>query len=273
MTDYPDIPTVLSIAGSDPSGGAGVQADLKTFMATGVYGAAVITGLTVQNTLSVSDALPVSPDFVAKQIEAVLSDIHIGIIKLGMLPNREICQSIAPFLDKCPVVCDPVMVSTSGYQLIDDPAIDALIEHVIPLSDYLTPNVYELEILCGGPIRDIKASGIAVMNQFPHLKGIVLKGGHVENGSRQVIDRLLYRSEGKIREEVESHPRIETENTHGTGCTFSSAFSAFLARKFKVSEAFSMAVKFTNKLILFSREQRLGHGHGPLLHHKMCRNG
>lgn len=273
MTEYPDIPTVLTIAGSDPSGGAGVQADLKTFMATGVYGAAAITGLTVQNTLSVSDAMAVPPDFVAKQIGAIVSDIHIDVIKLGMLPNREICMAIAPFLDSCPVICDPVMVSTSGFQLIDDPAIDALVEHVIPLSDYLTPNVYELEILHGGPIRDIKAVGLAMMHQFPHLKGIVLKGGHVETGSRQIVDRLLYRADDKINEAVESHPRIQTKNTHGTGCTFSSAFAAFLARRFSVCEAFSRAVKFTNKLILFSSELRIGHGHGPLLHHKMCRNG
>ncbi|MDO9263363.1 MAG: bifunctional hydroxymethylpyrimidine kinase/phosphomethylpyrimidine kinase, partial [Desulfosalsimonadaceae bacterium] len=264
------IPAVLSIAGSDPSGGAGIQADLKTYTATGVYGAAVITALTAQNTLTVSGVMPVPADFVKQQLDAVLSDIRIDIIKLGMLPNSEICEAIAPYLDKYPVVCDPVMVSTTGCSLINDPAIAALIHHIIPRSDFLTPNLNELAVLCGGKIenmKEIQAAGLSLMARFPGLKGVVLKGGHWETAGKTVTDTLMFREGGRINAYIETNPRYHTKNTHGTGCTFASAFAAFLARKFAPTKAFYKAVAFTNRLIDISKDSRIGKGNGPLLHH------
>jgi hydroxymethylpyrimidine/phosphomethylpyrimidine kinase len=268
MNEAPtSIPTVLTIAGSDPSGGAGIQADLKAFVTTGAYGAAVITGLTAQNTLEVSGTLPVPAEFVEKQLNAVLSDIRIDVIKLGMLTSREICEVIASFLKDRPVVCDPVMISTTGYQLIDEDTAEAIIHDILPLADYITPNRFELEKLYGGPAEDISAAGRELMGRFENLGGIVLKGGHVHTDASTVTDTLLYRKNGRIHEAAENRPRYDTPNTHGTGCTFASAFASFLAQGNIPVQAFSKAVDYTNYLIGASADIRIGHGRGPLMHH------
>jgi len=263
------VPAVLTIAGSDPSGGAGIQADLKTFTATRVYGASVITALTAQNTLTVMSVMAIPADFVGQQLDAVLSDIRIDIIKLGMLPNREVCETIAPYLEGYPVVCDPVMISTSGCNLIDDPAIAALVNCIIPRSQFITPNVNELEILNGAKVEnmpDIQGAGMSLMARFPNLCGIVLKGGHWDTGGQDVTDTLMMRENGRINAYIATNPRYHTQNTHGTGCTFASAFAAFLARKDAPTEAFYKAIAFTNHLIDISKDSRVGHGNGPLLH-------
>lgn len=262
------IPTVLTIAGSDPSGGAGIQADLKTFTATRVYGASVITALTAQNTQTVAAAMPVPADFVKQQLDSVFSDIHIDIIKLGMLPNRDICKIVAPFLTVCPVVCDPVMVSTSGCNLIDDPAVAALIEYIVPGADYLTPNYNELTILYGKHINNISAAGRDLLDRFEKLSGILLKGGHIDTQKSNVTDTLLLREGDNIREIIETSPRYHTRNTHGTGCTFASAFAAYLAQNDDPAQAFKKAVAFTSHLIHISQDSPIGHGSGPLLHHR-----
>ncbi|MFP4533249.1 MAG: bifunctional hydroxymethylpyrimidine kinase/phosphomethylpyrimidine kinase [Desulfobacterales bacterium] len=267
MSETRAIPSVLTIAGSDPSGGAGIQADLKTFVTTGAYGAAVITGLTAQNTREVSGTIPVPAEFVEKQLSAVLSDIRIDVIKLGMLTSREICEVIAPFLRDYIVVCDPVMISTTGFQLIDEDTADALINRILPIADYITPNRFELEKLYGGPAEDILAAGRELMGRFSNLNGIVLKGGHIDTDVSTVTDTLLYRKNGGIREAAETRPRYDTPNTHGTGCTFGSAFASFLAQGNIPVEAFSMAVDYTNYLIGVSADIRIGHGRGPLMHH------
>lgn len=261
------IPTVLTIAGSDPSGGAGIQADLKTFTAAGVYGAAAITALTAQNTRTVSGVMAVPADFVRQQVEAVLSDIRVDAIKLGMIPNRDVCEAVAPFLKDIPVVCDPVMISTSGCDLIDDPAVAALMEIILPRSHFLTPNLNELQTLCPAHAADIRAAGRNLLARFDKLAGVVLKGGHVNPRSIAVTDILMFREGSGIREIVEIRPRHATRNTHGTGCTFASAFAAFLARGFSPPEAFKKAVDFTNYLIGVSRDAAVGGGNGPLLHH------
>ncbi|MFP4194653.1 MAG: bifunctional hydroxymethylpyrimidine kinase/phosphomethylpyrimidine kinase [Desulfosalsimonas sp.] len=268
MTPYKrKIPVVLSIAGSDPSGGAGIQADLKTFMATGVYGAAVITALTAQNTLGVQGAMSIDADFVDQQLESVLSDIPVNAIKLGMLPNREICEKIAGRLSGYPVVCDPVMVSTSGHRLIDDAATEALFTQILPVSDYITPNMAELEIICGAAPPDAETAGRQLLERFENLTGIVIKGGHWPNDSDKITDTLVYRHEGNITSVSEAHRYVNTDNTHGTGCTFSSALAAFLALGRAPGQAFSEAVDFTASLIEISAERKIGGGHGPLLHH------
>ena len=262
-------PTVLSIAGSDPSGGAGIQADLKTFMATGVYGAAVIAGLTAQNTVSVDAAEAVSAAFVEKQLQSVLDDLTIDAVKLGMLPNRENCEAIAPYLKNYTVVCDPVMVATSGGQLVDRDGAAALIDCILPQSDFVTPNRFELEVLYGKPVENPAAAGRAILSQFPDMTGIVLKGGHITGTPDTVSDILLYRQGETISEVEEPHPRIATQNTHGTGCTFSSALAAYLARGFAPADAFVRAVRLTHRLIEAAAKQKIGHGHGPLLHHSL----
>ncbi|MCU0600844.1 MAG: bifunctional hydroxymethylpyrimidine kinase/phosphomethylpyrimidine kinase [Desulfobacterales bacterium] len=267
------IPTVLTIAGSDPSGGAGIQADLKTFTALGVYGAAVITALTAQNTQAVTAAMPVPEDFVRQQLDAVLTDIRVDVIKLGMIPNAQICEAMAPFLKGRTVVCDPVMVSTSGFRLIDDAAVKALTDQIIPISTYLTPNFHELEILCSNKVTDIIAAGMMLMEKCSNLHGIVLKGGHTNTKADTVTDIFIYKKGDAITQKVETHPRYHTKNTHGTGCTFSSAFAAFLAQKYNPPQAFSNAISYVNRLIALSKDASVGHGNGPLLHHKFPSTG
>ncbi len=266
-TDLRHHPTVLTIAGSDPSGGAGIQADLKTFTAAGVYGASVITALTAQNTQTVTAALPIPGDFVKQQLDSVFDDIRIDVIKLGMLPNADICKAIVPYLTGCPVVCDPVMISTSGCILIDDPAVAALIEHIIPQADYLTPNYDELKTLYGRELKNITIAGRDLLERFEKLSGIILKGGHIDTDKSTVTDIFLLKDGHRVLEIVESNPRYHTKNTHGTGCTFASAFAAFLALKSDPADAFAKAVAFTSHLIDLSKDIQIGQGNGPLLHH------
>ena len=263
-----NIPTVLSVAGSDPSGGAGIQADLKTFMAAGVYGAAVITALTAQNTRGVDGAMAISAEFVEQQIKSVLSDIRVDAVKLGMLPNKEVCEKIAGHLDGYTTICDPVMVSTSGHRLIDDAAIEALITQILPVSDYITPNRAELEILYGSAPPDPETAGRDLLERFANIKGVVIKGGHGPQDADQISDTFVYRHNSGVAVKTESHPYIRTRNTHGTGCTFSSALAAYLARNQDPAQAFSSAVSLTAELIGLSADHGIGGGHGPLLHHR-----
>ncbi|MFO7838632.1 MAG: bifunctional hydroxymethylpyrimidine kinase/phosphomethylpyrimidine kinase [Desulfosalsimonadaceae bacterium] len=267
MNEAAAIPAVLTIAGSDPSGGAGIQADLKTFVTTGAYGAAVITGLTAQNTCEVSGTFPVSAQFVDKQIRSVLSDLAVPVIKLGMLTSREICETVAPHLKEHTVVCDPVMISTTGFQLIDEDTATALTEIILPMVDYITPNRFELEKLCGNVSEETLIAGRELMRRFARLRGIVLKGGHIHTEQPTVTDILLCRKGGEIKEIVESRPRYNTPNTHGTGCTFASAFASFLAQGHKPPHAFSKTVDYISSLIQISSKTRLGQGRGPLMHH------
>ncbi|NOY69283.1 MAG: bifunctional hydroxymethylpyrimidine kinase/phosphomethylpyrimidine kinase [Deltaproteobacteria bacterium] len=265
-----NIPTVLTIAGSDPSGGAGIQADLKTLSAAGVYGAAAITALTAQNTTGVSAIAPVDPAFVKKQIKAVLSDIRIDVIKLGMLFDDKIARAVAPFLQNHKVICDPVMMSGTGESLEGGNLFKALGEEIFPACDFITPNVFELETICGKTgLAAAKAVAI-IMERFPKLSGIVVKGGHVDMDKKTVRDRLFLRENHRIKTEEFRHERVKTKNLHGTGCTFAAAFAAFLARKFTVREAFIGASDLTAKIISASAGYKLGSGHGPLMHHLVC---
>ncbi len=268
MTKTAAIPAVLTIAGSDPSGGAGIQADLKTFVATGVYGAAAITGLTAQNTREVTGTFPVPAEFVEKQLRSVLSDLKIDVIKLGMLTSRPVCDVIAPFLEAATVVvCDPVMISTTGFQLIDEDTAEALTGKILPVVSYITPNLFELEKIYGKRIDDVTKAGRELMSRFPNLSGIVIKGGHLHTEQAIVTDTLLYRTSGRLQTASEQRPRYDTPNTHGTGCTFASAFASFLAQGHEPPMAFSKAVSYTNHLIAISADIHIGHGRGPLMHH------
>lgn len=276
-----EIKKVLSIAGSDPSGGAGIQADLKTFSALGVYGAAVITSLTVQNTQKVFDALLMPGEFVKEQIDAVLDDIDISFIKIGMLGNAEIAKSVGECLGewsrkrtsglKVPegVVCDPVMISKSGYPLMKEDAMRAVMDYVIPVSTVLTPNLHELEKISeftGGPALSPVRSAEVILDQFENLQAILVKGGHIDESGTAATDTLVMRLDDKYRNLTFTHKRYPTRNTHGTGCTLSSAIVSYLARGMDIAEAVENAVDFVQKLIAFAADNPIGKGNGPLIH-------
>lgn len=248
-------PVALSVAGSDPSGGAGVQADLKTFAAHGVYGMAVITALTAQNTTGVSAVHAVPPDFVTEQLRMVRQDIPPGAVKTGMLKDGPIVRAVALGLRglRVPLVLDPVMVSTSGHRLLDDEAVGAILEALLPLATVVTPNTHEARILVLGPPQEwARRQGVALL----------LKDGHGEGA--EVVDRL-YLPDGS--EAAWAHPRLTTRNTHGTGCTLAAALTARLARGEPLVEAVGGAIQFVAELLAASAEHGLGAGAGPLLHH------
>ncbi len=257
---------VLTIAGSDSGGGAGIQADLKTFSANGCYGMSVITALTAQNTMGVTDIHPVPVDCVRRQIEAVLSDIGADVVKIGMLFSPELIQCVADELNRFQVkkiVLDPVMVATSGDKLLQDDAVQALKDHLIPLASIITPNLPEAEVLVGHVI----SSPEAVIQAAAELTGlgcpdILIKGGHFEDGDS---DDLLYLGESE-RTLLLSETRIDTKNTHGTGCTLSSAIAANMARGKDVNEAVLLAKEYITGAIAAGADYVIGKGHGPVHH-------
>ena len=253
---------VLSIAGSDPSGGAGIQADVKTITAHRLYAETVITALTAQNTLGVYGVEDVSAEFVAQQIDAVFEDIRPEAVKIGMVSSVEIIAVIAARLrywKSKNIVLDPVMISTSGGKLITDKAIEALKTELMPLADLITPNLAEAEVLCGHAI-----SGEADMERAAwqlhevYGKAILIKGGHLNDRADDVlIDKM-----GKIQWFSEEH--IDTRNTHGTGCTLSSAIACNLAVGLDEFEAFHHAKSYVTGALKSGLD--LGKGSGPLNH-------
>lgn len=257
------IPNVLSIAGSDPSGGAGIQADLKTFAALGVYGMAVITSLTAQNTRGVAGVADVPPDFVAKQLQAIFADIKVDAVKIGMLSNAKIIIAVAEMIEKHSpqhVILDPVMVATSGDSLIAGDAVEMMKSRLIPLCDVLTPNIPEAEKLTRKAVLEMDVAALEL-----HQLGagaIYLKGGHLKGNN---ASDLLYWDGGA---EFFDAPRIDTKNTHGTGCTLSSAIAAFLARGMSLREACASAKAYVTSAIIHADELDVGSGsgHGPLNH-------
>lgn len=250
------IPTALSIAGSDPSGGAGIQADLKAFQDGGVYGMAVITALTVQDTTGVHGWAGVAPDFVRRQIRSVLDDIPPDAIKIGMVGTAEIAAAIADGIADYngPVVLDPVMVSTSGHSLLDADAQAVLVDRLVPRAALLTPNLPEARRLFGDvdPARWAQEHGVAVLR----------KDGH---GTAAVVEDELFTADGARRSW--SHPRLATRNTHGTGCTLSSRIAAALGRGLAIEDAVAEGITYLSGLIARSATGALGRGaSGPLLH-------
>lgn len=234
--------SALSIAGSDPSGGAGIQMDLKTFAKTGVWGMAVITALTAQNPVRVSGAWPMNPDIVSEQIETLLEDITPGAIKTGMLANADIINAVHEALPPgIPLVIDPVMVSTSGHQLLDADAVLDLITLLIPRSSVITPNIPEAEILSGlqgiADEETMEEAGRMILDLGAEY--VLLKGGHGSGDTS--VDLLISRS-GVIRL---SHKRLPYD-VHGSGCSFSAAITGFLARKNPIPEACEKAKKMVS---------------------------
>ena len=257
--------TALTIAGSDSGGGAGIQADLKTFSALGVYGASVITALTAQNTQAVTGIFPVDPDFIAAQIDAVFSDIEVHAVKLGMLGGPEVIGAVAERLRHWRprwIVLDPVMVAKSGDKLLPDDAVQALALELLPLASIITPNLPEAAVLLGeAPVTERRQMpAVAARLQHKGVANVLLKGGHLEDGDS--ADLLLHGGE-LLWQPAE---RIATRNTHGTGCTLSAAIAAGLAKGLPLPEAVRRAKRYITGAIGAADHLAIGHGHGPVHH-------
>jgi hydroxymethylpyrimidine/phosphomethylpyrimidine kinase len=258
-------PAALTIAGSDSSGGAGIQADLKTFAALGVYGASVITALTAQNTKRVAGIHAVPAAFIAAQLDAVFGDLDIGAVKIGMVAERAAIEAIAAGLERWQpkhIVLDPVMVATSGDRLLAPDAVDALCTKLIPRAMILTPNLPEAAALLDVPIAvsetDIEAQGRKLL--VLGCRAVLIKGGHGQGS--ESIDYLIDAS-GVVALKA---PRIATESTHGTGCSLSSAIAAGLAKGEDLATAVRNAKIFISGAIAAADRFSVGHGHGPVHH-------
>lgn len=256
---------VLTIAGSDSSGGAGIQADLKTFAARGVYGASALTAITAQNTMGVQGVCELPADFVAQQIDSVMDDIEPRVWKIGMLSNTAIIHVVADRVHHYKIdrlVLDPVMVAKSGDPLLRKGAKNTLIRELIPLAYVITPNLPEARVLTHLPIahiEDMHTAAIAIYNMG--ARHVVIKGGHLK-GRRIAVD-VLY--DGSVFTEFTA-PFIDTVNTHGTGCTFASAIAAELAKGYGVVEATEIAKTYITGALREAMNMHIGHGHGPLHH-------
>ncbi|MGE0128593.1 MAG: bifunctional hydroxymethylpyrimidine kinase/phosphomethylpyrimidine kinase [Blastocatellales bacterium] len=259
--------TVISIAGFDPSGGAGVLADIKTFAAMGCFGAAAVTSLTFQNTVAVYGAAHQTADVLRSQIEPIVNDFKIAAVKTGMLPTRETIEVTAEIIEKYNlpnVVVDPVIRSTSGYDLIDEEAMGFLIERLLPLADVITPNMAEAERLTGLEVKNLDGMKRAAARIYEMSGGrkeaqraTLVKGGHLEDEAADVLfdgrEFHIFRA-----------PKIATRNTHGTGCTLSSAIAALLARGCEIPEAVARAKQYLSETLRTAPD--IGHGAGPLNH-------
>lgn len=266
------IPIALTIAGSDSGGGAGIQADLKTFSALGVYGASVITALTAQNTRKVAMVEPASPAMIAAQIEAVFDDLAVRAVKLGMLGDVQAIATVAGGLagQRVPVVLDPVMVAKSGDRLLPEAALDALRKHLLPRAALLTPNLPEAaDLLATSPAQD----EAAMLEQGRALcamgaQAVLMKGGH--GAGAECVDLLI--EEGRVTRFAA--PRQPTRHTHGTGCTLSAAIAAGLAQGMALPKAVTRAHAYLQGAIAAAEGLGVGQGHGPVHHfHKVWAHG
>lgn len=255
----------LTVAGSDSSGGAGIQADLKTFSAFGVYGASVVTALTAQNTLGVQGIHAVPAGFVAAQLEAVLADLDVAAIKTGMLADAEIVEAVAGALravPSLPLIVDPVMVATSGDVLLQPEAVGALQREIVPLATLITPNLAEAALLLGSSKAGSEAQMLDQARALLRLgcRAVLLKGGHA--GGEAAID-VLADAAGAERLAL---PRLDTPHTHGTGCTLSAAIAALLAQGAPLAESVRRAKAYVWQGLQHGRGLGVGHGRGPLDH-------
>ena len=254
---------VLIVAGSDSGGGAGIQADIKTVTALGGYAATAITALTAQDTRDVHDVVGVEPGFIRKQMEVVLADIGADAVKLGMLHDRPVIETVCTVLQDAaagiPVVADPVMVAKGGARLLSEDAVETLRRRLLPLARIVTPNIPEAEVITGMSINDESdgrdaAARILAMG----AAAVLLKGGHMEGDT--VTDLLVTANHSHVFE----HPRIETTSTHGTGCTLASAIATGIAQGRDLQQAVGRAIAYVQEAI--RRAPGYGSGHGPLDH-------
>jgi hydroxymethylpyrimidine/phosphomethylpyrimidine kinase len=258
------IPNVLTIAGTDPTGGAGIQADLKTFSALGAYGMSVITAVVAQNTCGVRSFQVLNPAFVAEQIDAVFDDVRVDAVKIGMIATADIAETIADRLTHhrvTAVVLDPVMVAKSGDHLLLPEAVAVLRERLIPLATVITPNLPEAGVLLGEDEPDTVEGMYSAVAELRALgsEWVLLKGGHLMG--HESID-ILAGPDGVTKL---SAPRVTTDNTHGTGCTLAAAIAALLPR-FPVEESVRQAKTYLSAALAHADELQVGHGHGPVHH-------
>jgi len=257
---------VLTIAGSDSGGGAGIQADLKTFAAIGCYGMSVITALTAQNTRGVTAIHAPPPSFVIEQMTAVFTDIGADAVKIGMLYSTELIEAVTETLNKYRarnIVLDPVMVAQSGDKLLQDDAIEAIKEHLMPVADVVTPNLPEAEVLLGQKIESFEDMQQAARSlaQFGG-RSILIKGGHLEESKST---DLLYLTE-EDRFVILEAERVDSRNNHGTGCTLSSAIAAYMSKGSQIECAVRKAKTYIQNAIRAGAAYKIGHGHGPVHH-------
>ena len=267
MNSRKTYPVVLSIAGSDSSGGAGIQADVKTFASLGVYGATAITAITAQNTEGVHSQLAITPQMVYDQILAVVDDLHPTVVKVGMLANADIALAVAEALAKysLPLILDPVIVSSTGHRLLSLDALDALKQRLLPMSMLVTPNIPEIEVLTGRSISSYHDKEQAALTLFGYgARAVLLKGGH-EDGD-QKSDILFINSQSGIESLTFTSETITTRNTHGTGCTLSSAIAAFIAQGCDMVEAIREAKNYVTEAIRSGADVEIGGGIGPVNH-------
>lgn len=268
-------PSVLTIAGFDSSGGAGIQADIKTISALGCYATSVLTALPVQNTTGVRKIYPIPMEAVADQIEAVLDDIIPQSIKIGMVHTPQLVDTIINTLNKypkIPIVFDPVMVATSGDRLIEEETVKTIIEKLFPIAEIITPNMDEASILAGMDVKnleDMQTAGKKILSSG--CKNILLKGGHQESPT---VTSIFFDEKGN-QSSFETEKFI-TNNTHGSGCTLSSAIAAYLARGEELSMAVKLGQQYVFEAIRNGKDVVTGNGNGPLNHffnpHKLIKN-
>ncbi|MGR5146975.1 bifunctional hydroxymethylpyrimidine kinase/phosphomethylpyrimidine kinase [Photobacterium alginatilyticum] len=259
-------PITLTIAGSDSGGGAGIQADIKAISATGSYACSVITALTAQNTQGVSGILAVEPEFVEQQLDSIFTDLDVKAVKVGMLSDSNIIHVVAAKLRQYQpkhLVVDPVMVATSGDLLLQQDAISSLKAELLPLADVITPNLPEAAALLGVAIPHSEQEMADMVDGLREIgaKSVLLKGGHLEQDTHSTDLHILSNDVVRI-----STPRIDTQNTHGTGCTLSSAIASFLAQGIELTAAVQNAKTYITKAISHADELEVGSGHGPVHH-------
>lgn len=259
-------PCVLTIAGTDPSGGAGVQADIKTITATGSYAASVITALVAQNTQGVQAIQEVTPEFVTQQLNSVFSDMTISAVKIGMLHTEAVIEAVAAILEKYEpnyIVVDPVMVAKNGCELLPSSRVQYLKERLFPLVHLMTPNLFEAEKILGEKIENIMQMESAAERMANSYQiNVLVKGGHLDTClSSDVLYSYLDKKHKWFHEE-----RIQTKNTHGTGCTLSTAIASYLAQGYAVSDAVHAAKQYLTKAIHSGSTLQIGRGCGPVDH-------
>ncbi|MDC2824870.1 bifunctional hydroxymethylpyrimidine kinase/phosphomethylpyrimidine kinase [Rodentibacter pneumotropicus] len=261
-----NVPQVLTIAGSDSGGGAGIQADLKTFQMQRVFGTSVVTAVTAQNTQGVLDIHTIPLKMIRSQLQAIKDDFNIASAKIGMLGTTEIIECVAECLKVRPfgnVVLDPVMFAKGGAALLQPQAVSALIDHLLPLADVITPNLPETEALTGVAIYDeISIQKAAKSLQKQGVSNVIIKGGHSLNSQSEQCQDWVFLADG--RDFVLERPRFHTPHTHGTGCTFSACLTAELAKGETLQSAVEIAKDFITAAI--SHPLNIGHGHGPTNH-------
>lgn len=256
---------VLTIAGSDSGGGAGIQADLKTMTALKCYSASVITSITAQNTIGVQNVVALDQDIIKQQLLSVLSDIHFDAIKIGLLPNNETIATLVPFLKKYKIwtVIDPVFIATSGDQLTVQNTAEVLTQELLPYCQLITPNIPEAEILSGLKIislKDMETAAEYIAKKFEI--NVLLKGGHLPG---PICTDLLYIFESK-QLHIFKNKKIDTKNTHGTGCTLSSAIASFTSKGYSLLDSVDESIKYVHTAIIKGQNLNIGKGNGPINH-------